>query len=68
MSNSTASCTSAAAGELDEILALARDAGMLITLDGQIGREKYQSVAGSLTSFKRFADALRTTGASHITP
>lgn len=41
-----------------EMLALAREAGMLITLDGQIGREKYQSVAGSLHAFKRFAEAL----------
>jgi hypothetical protein len=48
-------------GEFDEILALARDAGMLITLDGQIGREKYQSIAGSIASFRRFAEALRTT-------
>lgn len=46
-----------AASEL-EILALAREAGMLITLDGQIGREKYQSIAGSLHAFKRFAEAL----------
>ncbi|MFM0455340.1 hypothetical protein PQR21_33605 [Paraburkholderia nemoris] len=44
--------------ELDEILALARGSGMLITLDGQIGREKYQSIAGSLHAFKRFAEAL----------
>ncbi|MGY6123563.1 hypothetical protein ACW9YQ_24880 (plasmid) [Paraburkholderia strydomiana] len=47
-----------AASELEEILALARDSGMLITLDGQIGREKYQSIAGSLHAFKRFVDAL----------
>ncbi|SDI33596.1 hypothetical protein [Paraburkholderia phenazinium] len=47
--------------ELDQILALAHEAGMLITLDGQIGREKYQSIAGSLASFRRFAEALRTT-------
>ncbi|SOE53431.1 hypothetical protein SAMN05446635_0548 [Burkholderia sp. OK233] len=46
-----------AASEFDEILALARSAGMLITLDGQIGREKYQSIAGSLHAFKRFAEA-----------
>ncbi|WP_268959031.1 hypothetical protein [Paraburkholderia solitsugae] len=31
---------------------------MLITLDGQIGREKYQRIAGSLHAFKRFAEAL----------
>ena len=47
--------------EFDEILALAREAGMLITLDGQIGREKYQSIAGSLASFRRFAETLRMT-------
>jgi hypothetical protein len=45
----------------DDILELARDAGLLVTLDGQIGREKYQSVAGSLASFMRFVDALRET-------
>ena len=45
----------------DEILELARGAGLLVTLDGQIGREKYQSVAGSLASFMRFVDALRET-------
>lgn len=50
--------------ELDDILALARQAGMSITLDGQIGREKYQSIAGSLASFRRFAEALRMTVAS----
>jgi hypothetical protein len=45
--------------DADHVLALARDAGLLITLDGQIGRQKYQSVAGSLTAFMRFVDALR---------
>lgn len=46
---------------VDDVLELARSAGLLVTLDGQIGREKYQSVAGSLTSFMRFVDALRET-------
>lgn len=45
----------------DDILELARNAGLLVTLDGQIGREKYQSVAGSLASFMRFVEALRAT-------
>nr|WP_269501533.1 hypothetical protein [Burkholderia sp. IMCC1007] len=31
---------------------------MLVTLDGQIGREKYQSVAGSVFALQRFAAAL----------
>jgi hypothetical protein len=47
-----------AVSEFDAILALARESGMLITLDGQIGRERYQSIAGSLHAFKRFAEAL----------
>lgn len=47
--------------DFDAILALAREAGMLVTLDGQIGREKYESIAGSIAAFRRFADALRLT-------
>ncbi|KFG98245.1 hypothetical protein GQ56_0104085 [Burkholderia paludis] len=43
---------------LDALLALAREAGLLVTLDGQIGREKYQSVAGSVLALQRFAAAL----------
>lgn len=49
----------AAADDAETLLALARSAGMLVTLDGQIGHEKYQSVAGSLRAFQRFATALR---------
>jgi hypothetical protein len=49
----------ARSGQIEEVLELARSAGLLITLDGQIGREKYQSIAGSLTSFMRFVEALR---------
>ena len=45
--------------EIEAIVQLARDAGLLVTLNGRIGRETYQSVAGSLTSFLRFVDALR---------
>jgi len=45
--------------ELDALLALARESGLLVTLDGQIGREKYQSVAGSVLALQRFAAALR---------
>lgn len=49
--------------DFSRILTLARDAGMLVTLDGQIGREKYQSIAGSLQAFRRFAQALCETAA-----
>ncbi|WP_041490963.1 hypothetical protein [Burkholderia cepacia] len=44
--------------DLDGLLALARESGLLVTLDGQIGREKYQSVAGSVLALQRFAAAL----------
>jgi hypothetical protein len=58
---STLTVGHASTGKVEDILELAREAGLLITLDGQIGREKYQSVAGSLSSFLRFVDALRET-------
>ncbi|WAS55838.1 hypothetical protein MK974_22265 [Burkholderia ambifaria] len=45
--------------DLDALLAIAREAGLLVMLDGQIGREKYQSVAGSVLALQRFAAALR---------
>ncbi len=45
--------------DLDALLALARESGLLVTLDGQIGLEKYQSVAGSVLALQRFAAALR---------
>lgn len=50
-----------AADDPETLLALARTSGLLVTLDGQIGREKYQSVAGSLHTFQRFYAALRDT-------
>ncbi|AHI68597.1 hypothetical protein [Burkholderia thailandensis] len=46
------------ADRTDALLELAREAGMLVTLDGQIGRERYQSVAGSVASLMRFVTAL----------
>ena len=49
----------AAPGHSLDIVALARSVGMLITLDGCIGNEQYQSVFGSLLSLERFAQAVR---------
>jgi len=43
----------------DAILSIARRAGMLVMLDGRIGRETYQSVTGSLSSLQRFVADLR---------
>ncbi|KVD37288.1 hypothetical protein WT97_12600 [Burkholderia sp. MSMB1459WGS] len=50
--------------DLDTLLALAREAGLLVTLDGQIGREKYQSVVGSVLALQRFAAALHARNAA----
>ncbi|WP_306770812.1 hypothetical protein [Paraburkholderia sp. UYCP14C] len=44
--------------DVDRLLSIARGAGMLVMLDAQIGRERYQSVAGSVVSLQRFAAAL----------
>ncbi|WP_373558475.1 hypothetical protein [Burkholderia sp. MSMB1459WGS] len=44
------------------LVALARDAGMLVTLDGQIGCERYESVTGSIATLARFAQALQLAG------
>jgi hypothetical protein len=63
---STQTAHQATTNDADDILELARGAGLLVTLDGQIGREKYQSIAGSLASFMRFVDALRQTLATDI--
>ncbi|KVC47430.1 hypothetical protein WI72_03415 [Burkholderia ubonensis] len=41
------------------LVALARDAGMLVTLDATIGRERYESVTGSIATLARFAQALQ---------
>ncbi|MCA8091928.1 hypothetical protein LGM65_13655 [Burkholderia anthina] len=48
-----------AALDQQALVALARDAGMLVILDGQIGRERYESVTGSIATLARFARALQ---------
>ena len=57
----TAALPAIAANDSEALLTLARNAGMLVTLDGRIGREKCQSVAGSMLAFPRFSAALRDT-------
>jgi hypothetical protein len=42
------------------ILELAREAGMLVVLDGRIGGAEYRSVHGNLDAFQRFANALES--------
>jgi hypothetical protein len=44
--------------DVECLLSIARNAGMLVMLDAQIGRERYQSVAGSVASLQRFASVL----------
>jgi hypothetical protein len=41
------------------IIDIARASGMAVILDGTIGREKYQSVCGSLSALQLFAEAVR---------
>ena len=40
------------------VFKLARDAGMLVVLDGRIGRTEYRCVHGTLDALERFAQAL----------
>ncbi|WP_230960530.1 hypothetical protein [Burkholderia pseudomultivorans] len=55
----TADTSGTAALDTLALVALARDAGMLVILDGQIGRERYESVTGSVATLARFAQALQ---------
>lgn len=41
-----------------DILKIAANSGMQVTLDGRIGRQEYRSVVGSLQALQRFADNL----------
>jgi len=42
-----------------DIIEIARAAGLVVLLDGKIGREEYHSVSGSLPALRRFGDAFR---------
>ncbi|WP_230939383.1 MULTISPECIES: hypothetical protein [Burkholderia cepacia complex] len=55
----TSATSGTAALDTLALVALARDAGMLVILDGQIGRERYESVTGSVATLARFAQALQ---------
>jgi hypothetical protein len=41
-----------------DIVKLAEDSGLLVVLDGKIGKTEYRSVQGSLAALERFADAI----------
>jgi hypothetical protein len=41
----------------DELIALARAAGLAVKLDGVIDRQHYTSVTGTLEALQRFGDA-----------
>ncbi|TDY19928.1 hypothetical protein B0G81_0060 [Paraburkholderia sp. BL6665CI2N2] len=47
-----------------DIEKIASDSGMLVVLDGRIGREEYKSVYGSLQALQRFANSVRESVAS----
>ncbi|AXF24030.1 hypothetical protein CUJ89_27170 [Burkholderia pyrrocinia] len=57
--NRAVSQADTAALDTQALVALAREAGMLVILDGQIGRERYESVTGSISTLARFAQALQ---------
>ena len=42
------------------IFELAREAGMLVVLDGRIGGTEYRSVHGTMDAFQRFVHALES--------
>lgn len=42
------------------IFELAREAGMLVVLDGRIGGTEYRSVHGNMDAFQRFVHALES--------
>ncbi|MDS0792269.1 hypothetical protein NUV26_08895 [Burkholderia pseudomultivorans] len=59
MRAATSDTSGTAALDTPTLVALAQDAGMLVILDGQIGRERYESVTGSIATLARFAQALQ---------
>lgn len=58
MSSFSSADASALPDSADALLEIARRAGMLVMLDAQIGQQRYHSVAGSVASLTRFANAL----------
>jgi hypothetical protein len=48
-----------------DIVKLATDSGLLVVLDGMIGKTEYRSVQGSLAALERFADAVGKQFATH---
>lgn len=49
----------AAALDTQALVALARDAGMLVILGRQLRRERYESVTGLVATLARFVQALQ---------
>lgn len=42
-----------------QLIELARAAGLTVILNGRIGREEYHSVSGPISALERFAEAYR---------
>ena len=51
-----------------DILTIATNSGLLLTLDGRIGGEEYRSVHGSLAALDRFANAILACAAAQQLP
>ena len=47
-----------------DILEIAANLGMIVTLNDRIGSEEYRSVYGSIQALQRFADALLASAAN----
>jgi hypothetical protein len=51
-------------GDQMNIVDIARASGLIVILDGRIGREEYQSICGSVSALERFAEAVSQDAAS----
>lgn len=49
-----------------DILDMAREAGMEVTLDARIGRTEYTSVHGSVKALERFVEEMRSALADQL--
>jgi hypothetical protein len=49
-----------------QLIELARAAGLTVILNGRIGREEYHSVSGPISALERFAEAYRAAAARDV--
>lgn len=49
-----------------QLIELARAAGLTVILNGRIGREEYHSVSGPISALERFAEAYRAAATPEV--